>query len=127
MLDIYATSVDYDPRRETSTPVAASEILLKPALQKINQKPSRQPSMFIHKTGVDFPIRKMSRGSQPPFGVPIFIMILQKSESNCTPVTKVAFHFQSGLFSNKTAFCYKYSVVGYKDCFLLQSSILSFN
>jgi len=75
--------------------------------------------MLTHKTGVDSPITKTSRGSRPPFGMPILIMIRHKNEKiklhlgykHGFSFSKVAFRIQ------KLRFVYKYSLVGYKHGF----------
>ena len=56
---------------------------------------------------------KKSRGSRPPFGIPVFIIILQKTKkSNCILVIKVAFRFQIEHFwIQKLRSVYKYSIV----------------
>jgi len=75
--------------------------------------------MLTHKTGVDSPITKTSRGSRPPFDMPILIMIRHKNEKiklhlgykHGFSFSKVAFRIQ------KLRFVYKYSLVGYKHGF----------
>ena len=67
---------------------------------------------------MDSPITKKSRGSRPPFGMPIFIIILQKNEKiklhlgykSGFLLTNVAFRLQ------KLRFVYKYSVVNLQNC-----------
>ena len=66
---------------------------------------------------MDSPITKKSRGSRPPFGIPIFIIILQDKEK-----IKLHLGYKSGLsFSNRASriqkllFAYKDSVVNFQD------------
>jgi hypothetical protein len=69
-------------------------------------------------SGVDSPITKISRGSQPPLGMQFSIIIHQKMHKiklhlgykSCVSFTKLASRLQ------KWHFVYKYSVVGYKHC-----------
>ena len=74
--------------------------------------------MFITGIGVDSPITKKTRGSRSPFGMPIFIMILQKNEK-----IKLHLGYKSGFLLSKMAFRiqklrfgYKYSVVDLQNC-----------
>ena len=54
--------------------------------------------MLTHKTGVDSPITKTSRGSRPPFGMPILIMIRHKNEK-----IKLHLGYKHGFSSYKVA------------------------
>ena len=58
------------------SPVAASSIMLNLLFSK-NKFACRQPFICLRNKGVDSPITKTSRGSQPPFGMPVIIIILQ--------------------------------------------------
>ena len=62
--------------------------------------------MFITRTGVDSPITKKSKGSRPPFGMPIFIHNTSGKGKNQTAswLQKWHFVFKSGISDTKTAF-----------------------
>ena len=62
--------------------------------------------MSITETGVDSPITKKSRGSRPPFGMPIFYYHTPEKRKNQTAfgLQKWLFVFKTGFSDTKTAF-----------------------